>query len=248
MEDCAGSFEDEMMQDAFLNCKGHAFVKTFLRLLIGASNESLEYSFQFPPFLANEDFIGNKKEQFLARVVYHVETTELASAPTIEILNFSSVSIEEAEGERMEKARGEVKRHVSAQTSWSKRTSTKIERTRAKSEAVVLDSTTASMPARPRLKKKLKKKKRKQGNGGLRGKAKTLKWKFIRAARYARKNALAVSETVQLIKLYALFMQSTRGDCPIALSPKQTEQTGDSASSFEGKDPLGGLKRAKVGR
>lgn len=234
------------MQDAFLSFKGHAFVKAFLRLLVGASNESLEHSFQFEPFLANEDFIANKKEEFLARVVYHVETTELASAPTIEVLNFSAVSIEKAESEMFEK----VKSLSSTPSIPSVPETMKVQRTRAESDAtagVLVSRRTASVGARPRLKKKLKKKKRKEDDKRG-GKAKSLEWKFIRAARYARKNALAVSETVQLIKLHALFMQSTRGDCPIVLSAKQTEQTGDSASTFEGKDPLGALKRAKVGR
>ena len=73
-DDCVGSFEDSHMNEAFSKYKGHDFVRAFLRLLVGASNAAVKYSFEFPPFLTREDFVDTAGAQFLARVTYNVET------------------------------------------------------------------------------------------------------------------------------------------------------------------------------
>ena len=64
---------DQHMNEAFAKYAGHDFVRAFLRLLVGASNAAVTYSFEFPPFLTGEDFVDTAGVQFLARVTYKVE-------------------------------------------------------------------------------------------------------------------------------------------------------------------------------
>ena len=160
----------------------------------------------------------------------------------IKILNISGVSIEEAEADAREirkssfLSKADIERVESAGalvTANHKGAASEAGRERAKSEHP------PKMISVIRPKKKLKKKKRRRRSGKLdpSSRANKQEWRFIRAARHARKNALAVSETAVLLKLHALFMQSTVGDCP------PTKAAVCSAQADE--DPLEELKRAR---